>query len=299
MSTSYMTNINPEHKKWGMIIFASILITLLLIYKIYSYVIPAASETIANKLPSSVAESVGEETLKTLDEEQLKPTALSEEEQTRLQTLFAQYIPVAEVKKSPAETTHSETDANHDKIALDNEKYSLLFRDWPDTANALALANGTIILTDKMIAIAENDQQLAAVIFHELGHIEHNHSIKNLVQVSIIALTMALLFGDITTLNVILIQGATMSTSLSYSRKAELEADLYATQKMEQHFGSAEEFINVLTLLEQDYLATKNKQASNENDEHTEDDNNFSNWFSSHPSLKTRIAEIKNNSQSH
>src|SRR5690606_39059775 len=38
-------------------------------------------------------------------------------------------------------------------------------------ANALALPNGIIIFTDELVALAENDNELAAVFAHELGHV--------------------------------------------------------------------------------------------------------------------------------
>jgi Zn-dependent protease with chaperone function len=48
--------------------------------------------------------------------------------------------------------------------------------------NAFALPDNSIIVTDDLIAMAEQPDELVGVIAHEIAHIEHNHIMKNIVR---------------------------------------------------------------------------------------------------------------------
>ncbi len=91
--------------------------------------------------------------------------------------------------------------------------------------NALALPGGYIYITNTLFDKLDNDNQLASVLAHEMGHIEARHSIYRLQK--------ALGYGM---LNVIINKNASRETSyktsraigelfLSYSRQDEFEAD--------------------------------------------------------------------------
>lgn len=54
-------------------------------------------------------------------------------------------------------------------------KYKFFLIDMPET-NALTLAGGRIMITRKMVSFARNEDELAAVIGHELGHAVVRHS---------------------------------------------------------------------------------------------------------------------------
>jgi len=48
--------------------------------------------------------------------------------------------------------------------------------------NAFALPDNSIIVTDDLIAMAEQPDELVGVLAHEIAHIEHNHIMKNIVR---------------------------------------------------------------------------------------------------------------------
>ena len=62
-------------------------------------------------------------------------------------------------------------------------------------ANAFALPDGTIVVTDALVHLAENDEELLAVLAHEIGHVVHHHALRSVMQNSAVALLLAFALG--------------------------------------------------------------------------------------------------------
>lgn len=100
------------------------------------------------------------------------------------------------------------------------------------SANAFALPNGKIGVYRGMIEAVRNDDQLAAVIGHELGHVMANHAAQRVgtSQFSgvVASLGGALIGGDqasVESWSQILGVGGQLGIVLPFSRQQELEAD--------------------------------------------------------------------------
>jgi predicted Zn-dependent protease len=94
-------------------------------------------------------------------------------------------------------------------------------------ANAMALQASTIIVTDGLVQLAQDDREILGVLAHEAGHIDRRHNLRGLIQNSLISMLLALVVGDVSAI------AATASSSLleaSYSRDLEREADAYAIE---------------------------------------------------------------------
>ena len=78
----------------------------------------------------------------------------------------------------------------------DNHQFQLLFRRGAGP-NAFALPAGHIIVTDELIGIAHNDQEVLAVLAHEIGHVVHAHGLRSVLQSSAAALLFTAVSGDI------------------------------------------------------------------------------------------------------
>jgi predicted Zn-dependent protease len=101
-------------------------------------------------------------------------------------------------------------------------------------ANAIALPDGTIIVTDRMLleilgrqtefGVAET-AQLAGVLAHEIGHVERRHSARALARSSLTAALSAALFGDF---SAVAAGVPALIMNMSNSREMEMEADSYA-----------------------------------------------------------------------
>lgn len=92
------------------------------------------------------------------------------------------------------------------------------------TANAMALPNGDIYINIGLLSVVENEDQLAAVLAHEISHVVQRHSLKSMLnrEDTILAANIA----DIFLLGTGLSYVSAMGNLASFSREQEKEADL-------------------------------------------------------------------------
>lgn len=215
----------------------------------YLYLLPAGAKLVAQALPPSVERSLGNGVLDFLDQHLLKPSTLPPERQRQLAEAFAALRPPAE--GAPP--------------------YRLLFRGGTIGPNALALPSGDIVLTDDMVELAGSDDELLAVLAHELGHLHERHMTQRLVQGSAIAAASTLLFGDASALVANL---PTLMLDLKYSREIETSADDYAVAMMKKNG------------IDPDALARLFERVHEVNGEEVP-------YLSTHPGTGERIARIR------
>ena len=132
--------------------------------------IPLLAGIIANQLPDDVLDMSANAALNQL-EQLLHPSRLDSARQAELRRRFAPL--------------------------LANGNYRVMFFSGGRMgANAFALPDGTLILTDELVAMAANDDELVAVVGHEIGHVAHRHALRQLLQSAAIGtLGLALLGG--------------------------------------------------------------------------------------------------------
>jgi Zn-dependent protease with chaperone function len=176
------------------------------------YGLPAAAERIADALPPSVDSKIGASTLRGLEGKLFKPSRLSDERIAQLQQVLAEVTPA-----NPRQPIH----------LLVREALML-------GPNALALPDGTIVITDAMVrgidenpamSEAQRHAALAGVLAHEVGHIQRRHSIRVLARSSLTAAASATLFGDF---SAVAAGVPAVLANAHYSRAMETEADTYA-----------------------------------------------------------------------
>jgi Zn-dependent protease with chaperone function len=97
--------------------------------------------------------------------------------------------------------------------------------------NALALPDGKIYVLNGLLQKAENPDEIAGVIAHEMGHVVHRDQTRMIIETGGTSFLIGLLFGDITG------SGAAIFTTralfqASYSREAEANADAFAIDTM-------------------------------------------------------------------
>lgn len=106
---------------------------------------------------------------------------------------------------------------------LDSARYSYNFKIIEsDQINAFATLGGKIYIHSALIEICESPEELAAVLAHEMGHIEKRHVVNKIVtELGIALITGVLTGGDAVVISEIM----SKITSTSFSRKSEKEAD--------------------------------------------------------------------------
>jgi Zn-dependent protease with chaperone function len=97
--------------------------------------------------------------------------------------------------------------------------------------NAFALPGGKVYLFDGLLAKAENPDEIAGVLAHELGHVRHRDNTRNLIYNGGTSFLIGLLFGDITGSGALIFASRSMVTA-SYTREAEQNADTFSIDVM-------------------------------------------------------------------
>ena len=97
--------------------------------------------------------------------------------------------------------------------------------------NAFALPGGRIYLLNGLLAKAENPDEIAGVLSHELGHLKHRDGVRQLIYNGGTSFLIGLLFGDVTGSSAVIFASRSLVTS-SYSREAEQNADTFAIDVM-------------------------------------------------------------------
>lgn len=161
--------------------------------------------------PDSLRATLDAGTERTIDLTMAEATSLSDEEQQNWQTVKTK------LAASLPENLQTRLD--------------LQFRNIPSLgANALALPGGTIILTDDLIKDFGDDQDLiAGIIAHEIGHVAEDHGLRQLYRSLSIYILIALIAGDTGPIIEDLLLEGQLILQLRHSRTHELEADAFAT----------------------------------------------------------------------
>jgi Zn-dependent protease with chaperone function len=222
------------------------------------YGLPATSRYIAYQLPKGLMNRAATETLQLLDATHLKPTRLDETRQAELLQHF-----------SPAIAQNEDLNIR------------VIFRHGGAIgANAFALPDGTILFTDQIVQLAKNDDELLAVLAHEIGHVKYRHALRSVIQGSVISFAVAMVTGDLSAASNLLATLPIVMSNMSYSRNFEREADDNSLLFLDTNHIERHHFVDLMDrltyqaqcsqLLAQDDL--KNKISTAINDEQADVD---------------------------
>jgi beta-barrel assembly-enhancing protease len=148
-------------------------------------------------------------------------------------------------------------------------KYQILVVDVPQV-NALTLPGGNILVFSGLLSFCESPEEVAAVLAHEIGHVEQRHvAYKLMAEISLTAITALLTGGDVTMLHEV----GRMLISSVFSRNQEADAD---------HFG--------MELLVKAQIDPQSMAAFFERlNEEKKDYSQYFEWIMSHPNNNNRI----------
>jgi Zn-dependent protease with chaperone function len=243
-------------------ILSAVTLTTLSCWIMVQYGIPYFSKELAQVLPIELATHIGSGSLEVLDESIMSPSELPEARVQQLTSTFAALLP---------------TDQESIPFKLVFRKSELA------GANAFALPSGTIIFTDEMIELAENDDELRTIMLHEIGHVVNRHSLRHVIQQSGLALIVMLITGDASTSSALILAIPGLLLEASYSQAIEYEADTYALEHLETHNIAPAHFVAIMKRLE------KNHQQAIKDKDDTDIKKQLSDYFSSHPPTTERL----------
>lgn len=98
-----------------------------------------------------------------------------------------------------------------------------------DEVNAFAIPGGNIIIFSGLIEFSESPEEVAAVLAHEMGHVEHRHVVDRLVK----ELGLQVLFGVLSGGDAVVVSEISRTvTSTFFDRRQEKDADQFALDLM-------------------------------------------------------------------
>lgn len=227
------------------------------------YCVPGIADTVAQALPVEANQYLGKGTLDLLDENFFSPTQLTTEQQENLLRQFKSY-------------TNNYPDLN----------INVLFRQGGSIgANAFALPDGHIVFTDEMVELAKDDRELIAILGHEIGHLEHRHLLRRMLQDSLLTSLVVLITGDISYASSVIIAVPAILLDLSFSRQFEIEADQFALEFMQSNEIKPHYFADIMLRLSK----YDDKDPSSNNSKGKNFGSNYKRYLSTHPVTQERI----------
>ncbi|MDP3608401.1 MAG: M48 family metallopeptidase [Methylophilus sp.] len=149
-----------------------------------------------------------------------------------------------------------------------------------DAVNAFAMPGGIVIVNTGLLKKAGSADEVAAVLAHEIQHVEQRHALKNMMNSAGVAAIVMLVLGDA---NAALIMIAHQVSTQFFSRQVEAEADLKGAQLLLKQG------------IRPDGMASFFKRLASEQPKQSK----VPAWLSSHPDTQNRIQMAEKFAQQH
>lgn len=249
---------------WRHALAATFLFVIFVVASIY-WGLPWAASVAAGRVPASVALSMDTHFLSAVDDGMMRPSTLGEARQTILRKRF---------------------EGLRDADGL--PPHRLVFRSSKQIgANAFALPGGTVVVTDQLVSLAIDDEEILAVLAHELGHVKERHPMRQLLQSSVVGLAMTWYLGDVSSL---LAAAPTLLLETGYSRDFERRADRYAANMLRANGIAPTRLADILEKLEAAHSVAKSTKGE---PSHEDQPSRIFQIFSTHPDTGERIRELR------
>jgi len=228
------------------------------VYAFVVYGIPATALWLARETPASVSAAVSRQALSTLDRAFFKPSQLPAADQQKAQALFARVA--SEAKRGAG-------------------NYRLLIRAAPKFGpNALALPDGTIVMTDQLWPFVKADDEIQGVFAHEIAHVDRAHVLQSLYQAALVPAAIAVVTGDISQISQMAAILPGVLIQAAYSRGLEQQADDDAAVTIKRMGGNPDHLADLLQRLDAQLCGKSGCTA---------------NWLGSHPETAVRIERLR------
>ncbi len=218
-----------SHKRY---VVLTLLVVVLSTFALVKWGVPALSRQIAMSLSPAVFEAIGDGIEQYMDDNWLEASEVSNQQQQQLSTLFDVL----------AERANSSI-----PLQLRFRKSDMI------GANAFALPNGVIVFTDDLIGLAEENEEIQAIMLHEIGHVLHRHSLRFAIQQFGLTMLAMMVTGDVASSSSAIAAFPSLLASQGYSREMEREADDYALNGMLEEGLDTEYFAHIMEKIEAFY----------------------------------------------
>lgn len=236
-------------RRWLTVAMAAV-VAVLAGWAMFRFGVPALVERAVVLTPAETDARIGAGGLAVLDKQAFGPSTLPNSRRDELRQAFA-------------------------AVARDlgmSGRVRLEFRDGKELgANAFALPDGIVVLTDRLAELSRHDDELRAVFAHEIGHVQHRHAMRALLASSLNAVLAVAILGDVTSATTLIAGVPVTLAHAANSREFEREADDVARRWMQLAGVPPNRLGDLLQRLE------------------AEHDRGGWNYLSSHPPLAERL----------
>ncbi len=239
----------------------------------YRYGTPWAAAQLSRHVPLEWELKLSQQALAQVDQAWLKPSQLPAQRQAELRQQFTDLLARLEpqLKRYPAYAP----------------RYALNFRRGMGP-NAFALPGGTLVMTDELVDAAAKqglgDDALLGVLAHEIGHVEHRHGTRLIVEQGVLNVGLGLALGDVSSL---VSMTSTVLTGLAYRRQHESESDCFALQLMARARRPTAPMADLLLGMARTDARETGTQGK------TAGGSMLGDWLSTHPATPQRAATLK------
>lgn len=258
-------------RSWRLV-FISAAVLLALGWAAFRYGVPWGAKQVAFMLPETFTTKLGDETMAVFDHTVFDDSRLPAARRDELRAAFARFL----------------------RAAGEREDYRIEFRHAAIGANAFALPSGVIVITDDLVELAKNDDEILGVLAHECAHVKHRHVLRGVLQNATVAVVVTLVTGDVSATAAAAGAAPAFLLQSTFSQQFEREADAEAVRAMRRAGKEPGHLATMLERLEEAHgLRSGDKvKAAADDDEKT----HALDYISSHPPTRERLKAIREGS---
>lgn len=254
--------------RWA-VLLSVLVIALIGLVAFYRYGTPWAAAQLSRHIPLEWERGISQEALSQIERRWLKPSRLPPERQAVLRASFDELL--------------RQIDPTLKRYPAYRPRYELMFRRGLGP-NAFALPGGIVVMTDELVESAAkaglSDDALLGVLAHEIGHVEHRHGTRLIVEQGVLNVGLGLALGDVSS---VVSLASTVLTGLAYRRQHETESDCFALALMTRaHKPTAPMADLLLGLAHERGTPAPAAQTGSTAD-----------WLSTHPATPQRAERLK------
>lgn len=146
-------------------------------------------------------------------------------------------------------------------------------------ANAFALPGGHVVVTTRLLELAETPEELAGVIAHEIAHVTQKHGFRKIISAAGPYVIFRVFLGNSAGILPILGQSSELLVRQSFSQEYELEADEVGWESLVAAHVDPRGLASMLRKLQAEYQGIMDAAPR-------------LNAFSSHPAIKKRVQRL-------
>lgn len=165
------------------------------------------------------------------------------------------------------------------------------------TVNAFAIPGGIIVVNSGLLKKADSPNELAAVLAHEVQHVEQKHALKNMINSAGIAAVVLVVLGDA---NAVVMLMAHQVSAQYFNRQIESDADLKGVQLLHKKNINASGMVSFFKKMDAGFITNKadakekpKAEPGKEAQETEAEESDVTSWFSSHPDTVSRIQTVE------